>query len=95
MSAKHGNLFSEHRLAEVFAALEAFADEYITCLLSLNADTDVGLNDLHMHMLFGALCCLADLHAVLAARPHHGLRSAPCSGSPPVYLMCVSCGASA
>ncbi|HSI82425.1 MAG TPA: hypothetical protein VK970_01505 [Candidatus Methylacidiphilales bacterium] len=52
----------------MFAALEAFADEYITCLLSLNADMDVGLNDLHMHMLFGALCSLAELQAVPSSR---------------------------
>ena len=54
---------SHHRSDEAFAALEAFAAEYLPFLLSLDTTKDDGLNDLHS--LFGALCCVAELQAAL------------------------------
>jgi hypothetical protein len=54
---------SGHRYAEVRAALEGLAEQYIPYLLGLNAAEDDGLNDLHQ--LFGAACGLAELQSAL------------------------------
>ncbi len=54
---------SGHRHADCHAALAEFADRYVPFLLGLDPKTDDGLNDLHM--LFGAMCCLAELQAAL------------------------------
>ena len=57
---------TNHRWQDVRAALEAFAPRYIDQLKARNPSSDPHLNDLHM--LFGALCCLAELQAVLPGR---------------------------
>jgi len=54
---------SGHRFDESRQALAEFAADYIDFLLSLNPETDPGLDDLHS--LFGAMCCLAELQAAL------------------------------
>lgn len=56
---------SGHRFTESMAALEAFADEYTAFLIGLDRQ-DARLNDLHM--LFGALCALAELQQALPGR---------------------------
>ena len=40
-----------------------FTDQYVPFLLGLNPNSDEGLNDLHL--LFGAMCCLAELQTAL------------------------------
>lgn len=57
---------SGRRFAEAKEALDEFARSYTGYLLSLDPETDEGLNDLHM--LFGALCALAELQAALPGR---------------------------
>ncbi len=57
---------SGHRFAEAKEAMEEFAEGYVNYLCGLDPDTDEGLNDLHM--LFGALCALAELQAALPGR---------------------------
>lgn len=52
-----------HRFDEVKALLRDFAQSYIPWLESLDAETDEGFNDLHM--LFGAVCALAELQQAL------------------------------
>jgi hypothetical protein len=52
-----------HRHTEAKDRLRRFAGDYIAYLESLDFDTDDGANDLHM--LFGAVCCLAELQAAL------------------------------
>lgn len=52
-----------HRHGECHAALAAFVRRYVPFLLGLDPGTHEGLNDLHL--LFGTLCCLAELQAVL------------------------------
>ena len=54
------------RFAEAKEALDEFARSYTGYLLSLDPETVEGLNDLHM--LFGALCALAELQAALPGR---------------------------
>lgn len=54
---------STHRHDECRAALMSFAHDYIGFLAGLDGPTHDGLNDLHM--LFGAVCCLAELQAAL------------------------------
>ncbi len=50
---------SGHRFEESRAALASFAREYFSHVMSLDPETDDGLNDLHQ--LFGCLCALAEL----------------------------------
>lgn len=52
-----------HRFHECRAALRAFAASYCAYLDGLDPQADEGLNDLHM--LFGALCALAELQMAL------------------------------
>jgi hypothetical protein len=52
-----------HRYGDCQSALAKFAGEYVPFLLRLDPETDDGLNDLHL--LFGALCCLAELQYAL------------------------------
>ncbi|MBQ4516170.1 MAG: hypothetical protein II978_05220 [Clostridia bacterium] len=52
-----------HRFYEVKEALFKFAKDYTDYLLELDWDKDDGAND--MHMLFGTLCCLAELQIAL------------------------------
>lgn len=55
-----------HRFDEVKALLWQFAQEYIPYLDSLDPQTDDAFNDLHM--LFGAVCALAELQLALPGR---------------------------
>jgi len=55
-----------HRFDEVKALLWDFAQSYIPWLESLDAETDDGMNDLHM--LFGAVCALAELQQALPGK---------------------------
>ena len=52
-----------HRFFEVKAALRDFAGTYIRFLETTDEKTDEGFNDLHM--LFGAVCALAELQQAL------------------------------
>lgn len=52
-----------HRFAEAKDRLRKFANEFIPYLEGLDFKTDDGVNDLHM--LFGAVCALAELQAAL------------------------------
>ena len=52
-----------YRTDEVQAAIEKFATIFTDYLLSVDTKTDDGVNDLHM--LFGAMCALAELQAAL------------------------------
>lgn len=52
-----------HRFTEARDALRGFADRYISFLTGLDPTTHERLNDLHL--LFGALCCLAELQNAL------------------------------
>lgn len=52
-----------HRYNECKAALKKFAKGYLDYLLSIDTMTDDSFNDLHM--LFGALCCVAELQQAL------------------------------
>lgn len=52
-----------HRFFEAKAALEAFANEYLDYLESLDFKTNDEINDLHR--LFGAVCALAEIQAAL------------------------------
>ena len=54
---------SAERFDETRAILRAFAEAYVPTLTARDPETDEGLNDLHM--LFGALCCLAELQTAL------------------------------
>lgn len=54
---------SGHRFAESRQALESFAAKYIPFLLDIEPDQDANYDDLHL--LFGALCCLAELQQAL------------------------------
>jgi hypothetical protein len=56
----------EHRVADARSALAAFAERHVAFLTSLDPETDDGLDDLHS--LFGTLCALAELQAVLGDR---------------------------
>ena len=55
-----------HRFDEVKALLWDFAQRFIPYLDSLDEKTDDGLNDLHM--LFGAVCALAELQLALPGK---------------------------
>ena len=52
-----------YRFREIREALREFAGAYIDYLYSLDSRTDDGMNDLHM--LFGAVCALAELQQAL------------------------------
>ena len=52
-----------YRFDEVTELLKDFADNYIGLFESLDPDTDEWLNDIHM--LFGGVCCLAELQQFL------------------------------
>ena len=52
-----------YRFADAKDRLRDFAEGYIDYLESLDFDTHDGVNDLHM--LFGSVCCLAELQAAL------------------------------
>lgn len=52
-----------HRFDTCKAVLQEFADHYIDALLSLDPETDDTFNDLHM--LFGSMCCVAELQQTL------------------------------
>ena len=54
---------SKHRFDEVKAQLRDFASRFIPYMKSLDYETHDGVNDLHM--LFGALCALAELQRAL------------------------------
>ena len=61
-----------HRYGECKSALEEFADGYLDYLFSVDPERDDEWNDLHM--LFGAVCALAELQQalygkILSARP--------------------------
>ena len=55
-----------HRFEEVKELLWSFAQDFIAYLDSLDPDTDDTFNDLHM--LFGAVCALAELQLALPGR---------------------------
>ncbi len=57
-----------HRYEECYEVLVDFADGYIDYLLSLDPNTCDEMNDLHM--LFGAVCCLAELQQFLQGQIH-------------------------
>lgn len=52
-----------HRFYECKKLLEEFAVRYFKFLENADADTDESLNDLHL--LFGTMCCLAELQQAL------------------------------
>ena len=55
-----------HRFAEGKAALEAYAEQYIAMLDAMDYERDETFNDLHM--LFGTVCCLAELQIALPGK---------------------------
>lgn len=55
-----------YRFYEGKTALEDFAEKYVNFMLSIDYETDDSFNDLHM--LFGAVCCLAELQAALPGK---------------------------
>jgi len=57
---------SPHRFYEGKAAIEKYAEEYIPMLKSVDFAKDESFNDLHM--LFGAVCCLAELQSALPGK---------------------------
>ncbi len=57
---------SPHRFYEAKAELEKFAEKYLDMMLHLDYVNDPGFNDLHM--LFGAVCCLAELQSALPGK---------------------------
>ena len=52
-----------HRFEECVEAVTDFADKYLDYLMSLDPDLDKRIDDLHM--LFGAVCCIAELQRFL------------------------------
>ena len=57
---------SPHRFYEAKAELEKFAEKYLDMMLHLDYAADPGFNDLHM--LFGSVCCMAELQAALPGK---------------------------
>ena len=55
-----------HRFWECKEALEKYAEAYIQVLLNIDYDHDESFNDLHM--LFGAVCALAELQIALPGK---------------------------
>ena len=58
--------YTPHRFYEAKAALEDFAEKFVGFMYSLDPLTDDSFGDLHM--LFGSLCCLAELQTALPGR---------------------------
>lgn len=54
---------TSYRFAEGKAALADYAEKYIAMMQAIPYEKDAPFNDLHM--LFGAVCCLAELQAAL------------------------------
>ena len=52
-----------HRYDDYRSVLASFSDDYLPFLLQLDPDRDDDLNDLHV--LFGVVCCLAELQSAL------------------------------
>ena len=52
-----------HRFYDIRTALYNFAEKYIAYLESVDWERDESANDLHL--LFGALCCIAELQLAL------------------------------
>jgi len=52
-----------HRFSECVEAVKDFAEKYLDYLMGLEPETDTGMDDLHM--LFGAVCCIAELQHFL------------------------------
>lgn len=57
---------SPHRFYEAKAALERYAESYIAMFSTIDFANDESFNDLHM--LFGAVCCLAELQSALPGK---------------------------
>ena len=57
---------SPHRFYEAKAALEAFCEKYLDMFYNIDYENDEYFNDLHM--LFGAVCCLAELQSALPGK---------------------------
>ena len=57
---------SPHRFYEAKKALEDFGEKYVEFLFGIDYEKDDCFNDLHS--LFGAMCCLAELQAVLPGK---------------------------
>lgn len=55
-----------HRFWECKAALEKYAEDYLAVLYGIDYEKDESFNDLHM--LFGAVCALAELQAALPGK---------------------------
>ena len=55
-----------HRFYEGKAALEKYAEAYLAQFESIDYEHDESFNDLHM--LFGAVCCLAELQSALPGK---------------------------
>lgn len=55
-----------YRFDEGKAALEVFAERYLSMMYALDPLTDDSFNDLHC--LFGAVCCLAELQSALPGK---------------------------
>ena len=55
-----------HRFWEAKAAIERYAERYLEMLGALDYEKDDHFNDLHM--LFGAVCCLAELQMALPGK---------------------------
>ena len=55
-----------HRFWECKAALEKYAEDYLAVLLAIDFEHDESFNDLHM--LFGAVCALAELQTALPGK---------------------------
>ena len=55
-----------HRFYEGKERLEDFAGKYIAMMCSLDPERDESFNDLHM--LFGSVCCLAELQTALPGK---------------------------
>ena len=55
-----------HRFYEAKEALEKFAEDFIAMMERVDVETDESYNDLHM--LFGAVCCLAELQSALPGK---------------------------
>lgn len=47
-------------------ALEKYAEEYLDMMYAIDCENDAAFNDLHM--LFGAVCCLAELQSALPGK---------------------------
>lgn len=57
---------SPHRFYEAKQELEKFAEKYVAMMLGLDYKNDPHFNDLHM--LFGSVCCLAELQSALPGK---------------------------